>query len=144
MLFLMTNQQRGWIDVQTCAFTVAFNEVRMWGKTACLYSGVVLGCAESNRSAYDRQTFDQLSSAMPLDRHQLTRPSYHQSLAAGELPYDRRMAMPSFQSQQPAMAHQPPQQPPYSNLFAVDPLLQQLRAANMMYRVDYWCTAVTT
>jgi len=90
--------------------------------------------------AYDRQAFDHLSTAMPLDRHQLSRSSYHhpaQSLAAGELPpYDRRMA-PSFQSQQPAVAHQPPQQPPYSNLFAVDPLLQQLRAANMMYRVDY-------
>ena len=87
--------------------------------------------------------FDHLPTSMPLDRHQLgssgiSRPSYHhpvQSLAGGELPYDRRMAA-SFQSQQPAVAHQPPQQPPYSNLFAVDPLLQ-LRAANMMYRVDY-------
>jgi len=91
--------------------------------------------------SFDRHAvpFDHLSIAMPLDRHGISRPSYHhsaQSLAASELPYDRRMA-PSFQSQQPAVAHQPPQQPPYSNLFAVDPLLQQLRAANMMYRVDY-------
>jgi len=93
--------------------------------------------------SFDRHAvpFDHLSSAMTLDRHQHgSRPSYHhpaQSLAASELPYDRRMAS-SFQSQQPAVAHQPPQQPPYSNLFAVDPLLQQLRAANMMYRgVDY-------
>jgi len=91
--------------------------------------------------------FDHLSTAMPVDRRQLSsgisRPSYHHSaqlLAASELPYDRRMA-PSFQSQQPAVAHQPQQQPPYSNLFAVDPLLQ-LRAANMMYRVDYWCISI--
>jgi len=91
--------------------------------------------------SYDRHgvVFDHLSTAMPLDRHQLGRLSYHhagQSVAGSEPPFDRRMA-PSFQSQQPAVAHQPPQQPPYSNLFAVDPLLQQLRAANMMYRVDY-------
>ena len=92
----------------------------------------------ASQAAYDRQTFDHLSSAVALDRHQLSRPSYHHpaQAAAGELSYDRRIAA-SFQSQQPAMAHQPPQQPPYSNLFAVDPLLQQLRAANMMYRVDY-------
>ena len=94
--------------------------------------------------SFDRHavSFDHLSSAMPQDRQLgsgISRTSYHhsaQSLAASELPYDRRMA-PSFQSQQPAVAHQPPQQPPYSNLFAVDPLLQQLRAANMMYRIDY-------
>lgn len=97
--------------------------------------------ATSATQSFDR-SFNQLSSANPLDRHQLVgRHSYHhhglaQSQAGAELPYDRRMP-PSFQSQQPAMAHQPPQQPPYSNLFAVDPLLQQLRAANMMYRVDY-------
>ena len=100
----------------------------------------------TTQSGFDRHPapFDHLSGAMSLDRHQLNsgigRMSYHhsaQSLAAStELPYDRRMA-PHFQSQQPAVAHQPPQQPPYSNLFAVDPLLQQLRAANMMYRVDY-------
>jgi len=95
--------------------------------------------------SFDRPAvpFEHLPVPMTLDRHQLgsgiSRPSYHhpvQSLAASDLPYDRRMAA-SFQSQQPAVAHQPPQQPPYSNLFAVDPLLQQLRAANMMYRVDY-------
>lgn len=45
---------------------------------------------------------------------------------------------PHHHHQLPAMAHQPPQQVPYSNLFAVDPLLHaQLRAANMMYRMDY-------
>lgn len=54
-----------------------------------------------------------------------------------EPPYDRRVP-PPFEHHLPVMAHQPPQQPAYSNLFAVDPLLQvQLRAANMMYRMDY-------
>jgi len=95
--------------------------------------------------------FDQqlsTAAAMTLDRHPagggagMSRYHPAQSLAAATAmsEYDRRMAAAatgSFQSQQPAVAHQPPQQPPYSNLFAVDPLLQQLRAANMMYRVDY-------
>jgi len=114
----------------------------------------------SSQSAFDHRgpslaPFDpQLTGAtgMTLDRHlfgggvssgvSVGRSSYHatQSLStpAAMSEYDRRLvAPPSFQSQQPAVAHQPPQQPPYSNLFAVDPLLQQLRAANVMYRVDY-------
>ncbi len=133
-------------SIQTCSST---SPVTAAAQIDCPPSSAKSSVHNSDRymspvgqQQFDRHvpsSFDPHARAQHLvDQHLAAnvRMAYHHSHHANQgPPYDRRV-LPSFEHHLPAMAHQPPQQPPYSNLFAVDPLLQ-LRAANVMYRMDY-------
>lgn len=86
-------------------------------------------------SSYSHPNHQQLHHQQQTHNHQPTA-----SMRGVETSlYERRNAPSSLEHHSPAVAHQPLQhQPPYSNLLAVDPFLHaQLRAANMMYRMDF-------